>query len=169
MANLPTPADLARIALRQEKALELRLLGRDLASIGRELGVSREQARKDIKAVLEATAEHAAEMAEQIRAIELARLDKAREKAFAVLATAGEDPELELKAIDRIIKLSERTAKLVGADAPERIDATLTEGPTPEAAARLVRETFRTEDTHESGSNGGVGPKPTEGPADRDG
>lgn len=150
MASTTTPADDARIALRREEALRLRLTGLRLRDIGRALGVSHETVRKDIQEELDASAERADGMADRVRALELERLDEARSRVFAILKTA-EDPELLLKAADRVVRLSEQTAKLSGAYAPERLDATVTEGPTPEAASRLVREVFAVKETHGDG------------------
>jgi transposase len=158
------------IEARRVEVARLTHMGWSTRRIAAEIGVSHGTVATDVDAILTELAAHQTKDAEKIRARELETLAQAEAAVLKVLDRAeAEDFELVLKASDRIAKLQERRAKLLGLDAPERLDATLTEGPSPEAAARLVRETFRTEDTHESGGNLGVGPQSSEGPPDGDG
>jgi hypothetical protein len=89
------------------------------------------------RAVGRALAATVAEPAAEVRQLELARLDEATAAAFAVLRkdhlahshgkviTLDGKPVLDdgpkLAAIDRIVKISERRAKLLGLDAPTQV------------------------------------------------
>lgn len=77
--------------------------------------------------ISKAIAELVNPLAEEARAIERARLDALRIEANAVLskARADDDHELRLKAIDRLLRVSERAAKLDGLDASKPMEITL--------------------------------------------
>lgn len=57
---------------------------------------------------------------------ELDRLDDLLRRAYAILKDE-DDPDVRLKAMDRMLKIGERRSKLLGLDAPQRVDATVTE------------------------------------------
>jgi len=117
--------------------------------IAEELGCSQGTVSKDLKVILAELAEHRIADAEQGRALAREKLGTAEEACVGILLQARDtDPELALKATDRLVRIAERIAKLYGLDAPERLDATLTEGPSPEAAARAIREVFAVSKTN---------------------
>lgn len=89
------------------------------------------------RAVARVMAETIAEPAEEARQFQLDQLDSMTEVAFEVLEANNfvvsdgrivrdedgapiRDPEMVLKALDRLIKIQERRAKLLGIDAPKR-------------------------------------------------
>jgi|SRR6478735_3776035 len=131
----------AAIEDRRSKAWLLRVKGKTVRQIATELGVSVGTAHSDLAAVMERTKEENDDRAETHRALSLARLDRALDTIEeALLAQAplpegdgaadGEslrpDHELRLKAIDRLMKIEERRAKLLGLDAPTKVDASVT-------------------------------------------
>ncbi len=121
------------------RACELRSAGQTYQQIADELGYSDPSAAK--KAVDRALASAVAEPAGRLRTLELARLDAALQVAFRVLheehvaASFGKliiDPRTgkpvrdngpNLQAIDRIVKIGERRAKLLGLDAAVKVEA----------------------------------------------
>lgn len=129
----------AVIAERREKAWELRLKGWNYREIGRELGVSHVTAYHDINAVLEQVRKDTAEDAEKWRSVSIARIEAALKVVHDALAAELLDPEtgmnipatenhdIRLKALDRLIKLEERKAKLLGLDAPAKVEAKVSE------------------------------------------
>ncbi len=163
---MTTPQDTV-IELRQAEALKLRVRGKTFREIGRLLGVSGCQAHNDVQAAL---AEYRDETADNValeRSVQLRRIDTAIVVATNILEgrlptgdevrTSEPDAEAEdiadalsaleeikLKAIDRIVKLEERRAKLLGLDAPTKteVDARVSGTASPQEAARLVREKF---------------------------
>jgi len=158
-----TVADDTAIELRQGDALKLRVKGHTFKEIAQKLSISVGQAHADVQAALSDVREDVARDAATERKLQLKRLDKAMVVADGILESksngldVGDDidsaeiaeelsrlEEIKLKAIDRIVKLEERRAKLLGLDAPEKreIDARVAGVASPEEAARLVREKF---------------------------
>lgn len=98
---------------RQLQALELRKAGIGYNAIAAQLGYSsRSGAHKAVMTALRKTLQ---EPADEVRKLELERLD-------ALLAELWKKKE-KLLYIDRILRLMERKAKLLGLDAPQRTEA----------------------------------------------
>lgn len=125
----------ADTAARDAQATELRGRGCSYQAIAEALGMSdRSAARKAVERALAATV---AEPAEELRRLQLAQLDKLSRNAWRVLDTphplvsAGKvmtfdgvplrDPQPLLAAIDRLLRIAERRARLLGLDAPIRV------------------------------------------------
>lgn len=119
---------------RRWKAWELRVKGKSYRAIGEALGVSGKTAHQDCQIVLARVIAEANENAAQDRATALYRLDKALEVVESaidaqVFTEAGEaDHELRLKALDRLMRIEERRAKLLGLDAPTKQEVSGPEG-----------------------------------------
>ncbi|MEU6785914.1 helix-turn-helix domain-containing protein [Nonomuraea angiospora] len=110
---------------------QLRLQGLTLAAIATELGLSTATVHRRIEAFLTDNVDPAAD---QLRRLELARLDDLQAKAYRVMETTHyvvdkgsvvlwqDEPLVDdgpvLQAIDRLVRISERRAKLLGLDAP---------------------------------------------------
>jgi transposase len=142
---MPHPQKGKELAITERRAEAARLThkGWSTRRIAEHLGCSHATIANDVNALLSELVEHQIKDAEKIRARELEKLALAESAVIEVLERSSEeDADMVLKATDRIARLQERRAKLLGLDAPERIDATVSEGPTPETAARLVREEF---------------------------
>lgn len=125
----------ADTAERDAEAARLRARGRSYLAIATELGyVDHAGARKAVQRALVAIV---AEPAEEVRALQLEQLDRLTAAALAVLERNhvtvshgriirdDEDKPLlddgpVLTAIDRLLKIQERRAKLLGLDAPAR-------------------------------------------------
>lgn len=127
-------------AERDAEACRLRTTGLSYRAISDQLGYGGATHARD--GVERALAAVVAEPAEQLRTLELERLDALQAEAWAVMtrehltvsggkivmvegpdgveAPLGDDAPV-LKAIDRIVKLMERRAKLLGLDAPTRL------------------------------------------------
>ncbi len=159
-------ADDDRIAARRAEAIRLRVSGKTIRAIAKELSISVSTAHADVRETMAEVAKAARDDAETELATDLERLDNALSIVLEVLnrgATAGTDDgdepgdifdglteqqELKLKAVDRLVKIQEQRAKLLGLYAPAKQEiaatATLAVNASPEAAARLVREQFGT-------------------------
>jgi IS30 family transposase len=110
-------------AERRQQAFELRKRGVSYRGIGAELDISEAQAHRDVQRGLAQLAELERASAEEYRAMELARLDR------AVLALA---PKLRIgdpQVVSTWIRLSESRRKLLGLDAPTAIDVQGTVSP----------------------------------------
>jgi len=127
----------ADTAARDAKATELRSRGYSYQQIADTLGMhDRSAARKAVERALFATV---AEPAEELRRLELLKLDALSVAAWQILgaehplASAGRvmtlngepltDPQPVLNAIDRLLRISERRSRLLGLDAPIRVGA----------------------------------------------
>jgi len=106
---------------REAQAVELRKNGLSYAAIGAELGISDEGARKACKRALERMLSELQESAEELREIELGRLDH-MQTALWQKALDG-----DCQTIDRVLRIMQRRAKLAGLDAPERVEQTINE------------------------------------------
>lgn len=104
---------------RKLKALEMRKARATYAQIGAALGVTKNAAWKLVQSALKETIR---EPAEEVRALELETLDRLQ---FALWqqATNGNHG-----AVDRVLRVMERRAKLLGLDAPEKRELTGKDG-----------------------------------------
>lgn len=102
------------------QALELRAAGASYRQISEALSVSKTRAYRIVTAGLAELAEESKAMAARVRELELFRLEKIR---FALWARRS-DP----RVADTLIRLSERTARLVGLDAPAKYEVTGDDG-----------------------------------------
>src|SRR5208283_5608766 len=96
-------------------ALELRAAGASYSQIGKALSVSKPRAFRIVRKASDELVEHCRETAERVRQLERHRHDRYR----LALDSRRSDP----RAVDTLIRISERVAKLHGLDAPQRIEA----------------------------------------------
>jgi hypothetical protein len=127
---------------RRQQALDLRKQGKSYRAIGDELSISEAQAHRDVKAALARLAELELASAEELRALELARLDTLAVEAWRILmsthpyisggkvlsgfTTEGKpigltDDGPKLQAVDRLLRISESRRKLLGLDAAPKV------------------------------------------------
>ena len=102
-------------AERRARAVELRKLGLTYAKIGEQLGVARQTAYQLVQSALEELRAKTSEGLEELRQLELERLDE-----WQVLVVRELQKGRVLQAIDRLLKIAERRAKLLGLDAPTK-------------------------------------------------
>tara|TARA_R100000700_G_C3143141_1_gene124302 strand:- start:47 stop:541 length:495 start_codon:yes stop_codon:yes gene_type:complete len=96
--------------------LKLRKVGFDAQRISDELDIPLDRVKNIISGALKKLTKEMKGQAEQIRSLELTRLDE-MQSAIWDDCMGG-----KLTAIDRVLKIMERRSKLVGLDAPEKID-----------------------------------------------
>ncbi len=107
---------------RRGQALTLRKSGASIRAIAQTLDVSTTLIAKDLnRALVELAQEEKAGVAE-LRTLELARLDSLLQ-TFYPKAVNG-----DYQAFDRVIKVAERRAKLLGLDMPVKVASTLSDG-----------------------------------------
>jgi hypothetical protein len=147
MAQLPnrgggdthSAAAKAAAAQREEQIVALRLRHVSFAAIGRQLGVSKVAC---IKAFYKALRANTKTDIQTIHRTELADLDLLEARAWQVIADHGADPYVVLGAINAMTRLHGRRARLMGLDAPQKIDirAMYGTGTDEQAADRLMRQ-----------------------------
>jgi hypothetical protein len=113
MAKRNTVAKARSLEL-QEKALSLRRSGYSHAGIGNQLGISKTQAHRLVTNGLDVARAQITASADELRSEELSRLDGMLAKIYP-MAESG-----DFAAIDRVLKIGERRARLLGLDAPVR-------------------------------------------------
>lgn len=102
----------AAVPERRIKALELRKAGQSYRAIGRALGISYQQALRDVTHVLDDLNAQATDTAERYRRLEVERLDALLDPLWPS-AIGG-----HLRAQEMVLRIMERRAKLLGLDAP---------------------------------------------------
>lgn len=110
--------DAARAA-RRSMAVDLYVQGWSVRKIASQLGCGHATAARDVN---EALAEMHAARVESVAhhvAVQEERLGVILSAALEMLANA-DDPDLRLRAADRVLRAEERRAKLLGLDAPSR-------------------------------------------------
>lgn len=176
MASSKSSPARVNVALRRAKLLEMRADGEKITVIRDTLGYrSNAAVYQDIGRAL---AEYVGEPAAEVRAMEVMRLDELWREAIKVMRTEhlkvshgkviyltddkGADYPLAddapvLQSIDRLLKIQERRAKLLGLDAPTKVavitDAALDEEYAREQAA--IAELERQAAAEDSGSEDG--------------
>lgn len=100
------------------RAVTMRRRGLTYDAIGRALGMTRQSAHALVQGAMKAAAAELKEEATEVVALDLARLDELHRVAWK--AAKGGD----LAAMDRVLKVMERRAKLLGLDAPTRSEVT---------------------------------------------
>ena len=135
--NIETPTTALTLSERNQRAAQMRLRGIDCQTIAETLGIALATV---YVAVDSAMKEVPFADADSLRKIELAHLDKAQSKALEILekrhvaiSTGGKvvyndgepvlDDSVALKAVDSLVKVQGRRAKLLGLDAPTRVQA----------------------------------------------
>lgn len=116
---------LLRAREREVLALAARARGATFAQIGLELGCTPQAAHKAVDRALAATEKAVLGAAGRLRALEIVRLDAVLAAIWP--AAMGGD----LGAVDRVVKISARRARLLGLDAAQ---------PRPEEAQPAIRD-----------------------------
>ena len=107
----------------------MRLRGLTQRQIARKLGLSQGRVSKLLKEALEPIEREIQDDADQLRAIELARLEELHNalwnRARRTKGKDGKTIEADPAIVDRILRISARRCELLGLDAPQRIEADL--------------------------------------------
>jgi len=103
---------------RREIALALRLQGYTYHEIGKRLKISHVSAWQHVKSAMEEHRKALAEDVEQVRDMEVNRLDGMLEKLYP----RRKDP----RTADTILRLMDRRSKLLGLDVPNKVDVNVT-------------------------------------------
>ncbi|NMC34213.1 MAG: hypothetical protein GYA36_17400 [Veillonellaceae bacterium] len=110
MSKAKLPKDHLRAVIRQRKAMELRVAGKTYWEIADELGVSYRTAYLDVLNAYKRTADLSDLDVEKARRIELDRLDRLYQRAWAAVENGS------LQAIDTALRIITRRAALQGLD-----------------------------------------------------
>ena len=111
-------------AERARDALEHRKRGLSYRQIAREMRISSALAHVYVKEALAELASLKMEDAEAVRDLELERLDATLARCWQVLSEDG-DPDVVLRAADRVVRVSKRRSEPLGLDAPVKGEQTV--------------------------------------------
>lgn len=114
----------ALVAEEQVKCYELRLEGKSIRAIAAIIGVSPATVQNRIDAEIK---ERVIPLADEVRKMQLDRISIAMDTAMEIVKS-GADPELKLKALDRLLRFDERLARLMGVDMPQQTEVVVREG-----------------------------------------
>lgn len=117
---------------RREQAVALRVQGLSYLEIGRRMSITKQTAHSLVTKGLQETARRMAEDAEDVRQIELDRLD------LAIALVMERVKKKDLAAVERLVRLEERRAKLLGLDAPDKYEHAGVGGSTLAAPVILI-------------------------------
>lgn len=137
MARGTGTKELSKIADRRLQALEMRKGGGSYRAIARQLGISEAQAYRDVARGLKDIAELQAAVSEDVRTLEIERLDA------LLLPMYQQARQGNQGAVDRVLRIMERRARLLGLDAPTKIAPTNLDGT---AGATLTIEVIYRDD-----------------------
>jgi len=115
----PTKAVNIRRRDREEQALALRRTGMSYQRIADQLGVSKQAAHGMLKALFAESARELAEDANEVRQLEVERLDVLLEGIWHRATVEAEE-----KAIETCLRIMARRSALLGLDAPKRQELT---------------------------------------------
>lgn len=118
MKTKRSSAAAARSLQRQAAALQLRRSGHTLIEIAQRIGVGKSQVHRLVNKALAQSREQVAASADELLLLELARLDGMLEKSYPMAADG------DVRACDTVLKIIARRCRLLGLDAPVRIEAT---------------------------------------------
>ena len=104
------------------KAVQLRLAGATYEQIGQQLGCTRPNAYYLVSTALARTKARTEDTVEEMRALDLGRMDA------MLLGIWQQAAQGNLFVIDRVLKILERRAKLMGLDAPTKLAPTSPDG-----------------------------------------
>jgi hypothetical protein len=110
-----TPEDFA-VTERENQVVALRLRGVQYRAIGAQVGISGQAAHQIVQRVLARKRKETNEIGEEVRDLEIERLDK----MLAILSERIEDDPGDYQAMDRVFRIAERRARLLGLDMPEK-------------------------------------------------
>lgn len=123
----------------EDQALDLRLRGYSYARISDEIGVAPQTALRRVDNALQ---RYRGWKADGVRELETGRLERIISHADAILCSPTARPVDKLSAMNVMIKASERMSRLHGADAPVRVEATVSEVTQADLElAEMIRET----------------------------
>lgn len=124
-------------ALRDQQMLAFRLQGLTYDQIGKKLKITAQAANKRVLALMVKMASEISEEADKVRELELMRLDRLMLNQWDAADTG------DFKAVEVILKIMDRRAKLLGIDAPTKTAQTDTQGNDLNAAYENMSEAER--------------------------
>lgn len=130
--NAKTSPRRVRAAYRKHEVLRLRIAGASYRLIAEQLGISHERVRKIVNEMLSALSDVNDELREELRRLELERLDTLQASLWAN-AIQG-----DYAAIDRILRIMQRRAELCGLDAERKGELAIVHPTIHEIIARFM-------------------------------
>lgn len=112
----------------EQRALDLRVAGHTFREIGELMGCGKSKADELVSRALKHSNEAMARKGTLFRELEAQRLDKLMATLWQSASSMATDSEERNRTIDRVLKIMERRAKMLGIDAPTRSELTGKDG-----------------------------------------
>lgn len=131
MANgRKTDMERVKMEARREQVFNMRRNGASFREIARALNTTEATTHRDYTAVMQRVIENNNDSADAHRQLELTRLDALLVRLHPLVMPSPEKsgepvPPPNLKAVDRYLRVLDMRVKLLGLNAPERVDATV--------------------------------------------
>jgi hypothetical protein len=154
--TLNTP-DALRVKAAVAEAAKLRILGLGYRQIGERMGVTASTAHKYVTRAAEGYELQAAEAIDTQRKLELARLDHAMTVVMSQIAKLATSTKPNPAAIDQLVRVSERRAKLLGLDAALEVKVQQAMGNEIDAVIARLRDGLNDEEFAKALAALGVG------------
>lgn len=116
--------DAAHLATMENRAkvLDMKRAGFSLREMERAIGLDHTTCKRYLDEAMADLQAAQNEKAEAARAVELDRLDKLHMSIWANATGKDVSPDVRNAAIDRLVRIADRRAKLLGLDAPTKMD-----------------------------------------------
>lgn len=109
-----------RVIDRREKVWELRKSGLSIRAIAKAVNYSRSTVQEDLATELKRRSQETADAVAYYRTMHLEELSGLRSRLMQLIFSPGDqETKPDLKAIDRLLRVQEREAALLGIDAPK--------------------------------------------------
>lgn len=117
----PGPYTEAEAAQRRADIWRMRCEAMTQAEIAKAMGITQQRVSEILS---EAAREITQQASEELRKVELDKLDKLEQTAHSIVERFREaDPATVLGALDRLLKVQQRRAALAGLDAPTQVES----------------------------------------------
>jgi hypothetical protein len=103
---------------RQVRAVELRIASYSYREIAAEMGIDVKTAHDLVSSSLRDSVERRNERSDELRVIEVERLDGMLRRLYPLATAAYPD----MAAVDRVLRISKRRCEIMGLDAPESVE-----------------------------------------------
>jgi hypothetical protein len=134
-----TPTAKADIAQREQQIVALRLRGVPFQDIGSAVGITRQSAHRAFHKALRRNTDRDLQVH---HLSENAKLDMEEANIWRVMDAHKDDPKVQLAGEDRLLRIHIRRAKLLGLDAPTKLDISgiYRKGENQQSAESLARQ-----------------------------
>lgn len=117
--------ELTKIEERRAQVAHLLTSHHTYREMAHQLSVSHSTIGEDVKVIRERWRERACSDYADLLAEELAKLDQLEREVLPKALSGGPNDDVNLSAVDRVLTIQDRRARMLGLDAPSRVEVTM--------------------------------------------